>query len=170
MFVASALLLLTLVVGITHAAIVVSNNSRNMRIHVVTVGDLDRNGREMVTTMPTGEGVIADFYVVVAHDHVERLSQRQLDRRDIRATQLVLDNWQGPAAGATEAQVNANARMRAEVEAELAAARTQFRQRNNSANTQGIHTFFSIYVGPIALLAIAIAVFALYKSGKSDNN
>ena len=186
MFVASALLILTLIAGITHAAIVVSNDSWNQRTIIWSVDSnaaipmsgiagqwgtqnvptVDRQGRFLVSVAPVGENVETWSFVVVSSDHVERLSPRQAFRRLERMAGLQLDNLEPLPAGATVDQQNARAALIAEMQAENAVARAQVRARTNQSNIGGVNTFFSIYVWPIALLSIAIAVFALYKSGK----
>jgi|GEM_PF-2338061 len=179
-FAAMGLACLILLVGIIHAGIVVSNNARNQRTviagqhigsHSATATNLDSRGRIMITTAVADRPEATRWrYIQVSHDHVERITPRQRDRRAIRRDQLALNNWDiaNPRPGDASADWNnTNAQNRAVAEAALASSRSSFRVSNTNVNMQGVQLFFISYMTPFAMLAIAVAVFMINK-GKKD--
>ncbi|MCL2556349.1 MAG: hypothetical protein FWE03_04975 [Firmicutes bacterium] len=170
-FAVCGLAALVLLIGIVHAAIVVSNNPLNQRTIIVSAGDFDSNGRIMATEddMPEADAQLWRF-VEVSHDHVERITQRQSMRRSIRHMELQLDNWnrvrpfQDPA---NDDQRNANALARAELEADIAVARTALRVITTTVNMLGVSTFFNTYMLPFSILTTAAVVIIVnLKRGK----
>ena len=146
--------LLVLVGGVTHATITVFHNPLMLRTNLVGLGlpnQLDRNGRTMVATMPEENQW---NFVMASRSDIERVSERQLERRRIRQLELQLDNWTVPAGiDADEA-----ARMRATVEEALAIRRANFRAEQSDVLMDAVRLFLAVYMLPFAALMIAFAV------------
>jgi len=170
-FVVCGLAAFVLLMGIIHSTVVVVTDSWNQR---TVVASLDNQGRIMTTDSLSDMGDATRWrFVNVGYDHIERITPRQNARRQIRQLELMLDNHariRPHSDPANDDQRNANARHRAELEADIAIARAEFRSINTDINMHGFSTFFAFYLTPFALLSIAAAIYIVNRGKNRENN